>query len=166
MPHRSPAANGTHDRLLVSGAAAVVLGVVLVGQGVLPSQSAAHRVLSAHATLLSAEHAGPAPDERLVAETSPATSVPQTPTLWSASSGRKTAAAACAPHLDLDHDLRLMLVTMALQGQHHTRGYPAAHFHPPSKGDVPASVLILAERSVTHAEASPPAARHPMDLNC
>ena len=166
MPHRISAADGTHDRLLVFGAAAVVLGVALVGQGVLPSQSAAHQVLRAHATLLSAERGGPAPDERLVAETSPATSVPLTPALLSASIGVTQLVAACAPRLDLDHDLRLMLVTIGLQTRRYARAYPAAHFRPPRKGNVPASVLILAERSVAHAGASPPAPQHPMDPNC
>jgi hypothetical protein len=166
MPHCSPAADGTHDRVLVFGVAAVVLGLVLVSQGVLPSQSATHRVLSAHAALLPAERAGPAPDVRLVAETSPATSVPLTPALWRASSGVTRLVAACAPHLDRVHDLRLMLAALALQERRRARGYPAGLFRLPSKGDVPASVLILAEISVARAEASPPSPRHPMDPNC
>jgi hypothetical protein len=166
MPNSIPAVDGTHDFLLVFGVAAVVLGVLLVSQGVLPSQSAAHRVPRAHAALLPAERAGPAPDERLVAETSPATSVPLTPALWSVSSGVTRLVAACAPGLDLDHDLRLMLAALALQERRHARGYPAGLFRPPSKGDVPASVLILAETSVAHAEASPPSPQHPMDPNC
>ena len=159
MPHRSPAAEGTHDRLLVFGAAAVVLGVVLVSQGVLPSQPAAYRVLSAHATLLPAEHVGPAPGERLVAETSPATSVPPTPPVRTATSGATGVVAACPAHFALDRDLRQELMAMALQRRVFTPERPVA----PNKGDVPASVLILAERSVARAEASPRAVEPPID---
>ncbi len=166
MPHRSAEADGTHDRLLVFGAAAIVLGVVLVGQGVLLSQPAAHRVLRAHATLLPAEPGGPTPDERLVSETSPATSARPAFTPRSASTGATGLMAACAPRLDLDHDLRLMLALLALQGQRHAQRYPAGLFRPPTTGDVPASVLILAERSGARAGASPTAPRHPMDPNC
>ena len=37
MPNRHPAADGTHNFLLVFGIAAAALGLVLTGSGVLPS---------------------------------------------------------------------------------------------------------------------------------
>ena len=65
--------------MLVLGVAAVVLGMVMVSRGVLPVQPAAHLVPSAHAALMPAERAVPAPDERLAASTSPTDRVPPTP---------------------------------------------------------------------------------------
>jgi hypothetical protein len=155
--------HGANDFMLVLGMAAVVLGVVMVSQGVLPSPPAVHLVPRAHAALMPAESAGPAPEERLAAYTSPTTSVPPTSAPRTASRGATGLVTACPAHFDL----RQVLAAMALQGQRYARAYPAAHFRPPRKGDVPASVLILAEgSSVAAAEASPPAVELPRGPGC
>jgi hypothetical protein len=155
---------GANDLLLVVGVAAVVLGVVMVSQGALPSQSAAPRVPRAHAALLSAQRAVPAPDERLATHTSLTTRIPPAPATRTASNGATRVVAACAPHLDLDHDLRLVLAAMALQRRRTL--HATANFVPSDKQDVPASVRVLARASVAHAEASPPAARAPHGPGC
>jgi hypothetical protein len=161
--------DGVNDLMLVLGMAAVVLGVVMVSQGVLPSRSAAQLVPRAHATLMPAERGGPAPLERLAAGTSPTDRVSPTHALRTASRGASTGPATCFPRgvttcpphfveLDLDHDLRLTLAAMALQGRHFAREWPVA----PDKQDVPAKDRVLARAegsSVTRAEASPQATR-------
>src|SRR6187402_309501 len=93
--------------------------------------------------------AGSAPDERLVAETAPATSVPPTPVPRIALHDATRLVTACPAHFDYDHDLRQELVALALLGQRQGRErlYSAVHFRPPRKGDVPASVQALAEGS-------------------
>jgi hypothetical protein len=155
---------GANDLLLVVGVAAAVLGAVVVNQGALPSQSAAHRVPSAHAALLPAESAFPGPDERLAADISLTARVSSTPVTRSTSSGATRVVAACAPHLDLDHDLRLVLAAMALQRRRTL--HATANFVPADKQDVPARVRALARASVAHAEASPPAALAPHGPGC
>ena len=132
-----------------------------VSQGALPSQSAAHRIPSAHAALLSDERAVPGADERLAADTSLTARVSPTRT---AISGATRVVAACLPLTDLDHELRLVLAAMALQRRRAL--HATANFVLPDKQDVPASVRALARASVTHAEASPPAARAPHGPGC
>jgi hypothetical protein len=164
MPDREPRAHGANDVMLVLGVAAVVLGMVMVSQGVRPAQPAAHRVPSAHAALMPTERALPVLDERLAADTFPRDRVPPMPR--TTGSGAATAAAACTPRLDLDHDLRLVLLAMALQRRRTL--HPTAHYVPPDKQDVPAKDRALAgvEESVARAEASPPAVGLPRGPGC
>jgi hypothetical protein len=156
--------HSANDLMLVLGVAAVVLGMVIVSQGVLPAQPAAHRVPSAHAALMPTERALPAPEERLTAYASPTTSVPPTRAPRTASSGATGLVVACTPRLDLDHDLRLVLLAMALQRRRTL--HPTAHFVPPDKQDIPASVLARTKGVVTRAEASPQATWGPNGPSC
>ena len=128
--------HGPNDLMLVLGVAAVVLGVVMVSQGVLLSQPAAQLVPRAHAALMPAERGGSAPDERLAAGTSRTDRVSPTHALRTGSRGASTGPATCFPRsvttcpphfeLDLDHDLRLTLAAMALQGRRYPREWPVA----------------------------------------
>jgi hypothetical protein len=155
---------GAHDLLLVVSVAAVVLGVVMVSQGVLPAQLAAHVAPSTRAWSGLTERLVRAQDERPVATKPSADRVPPTPAPRTAISGAITDAAACPPRLDLDHDLRLVLAAMALQRRRTL--HATANFVPPDKQDVPASVRALATASVAHAEEPPPAYRRPNGSGC
>jgi hypothetical protein len=162
MAHGQPPPHAAHDRLLVIGVAAVVLGLVLVGEGVLLAEPTTHRVSREHPVLMAAERIGPAQEERLTTDTPPTNRVPPTSTPRTASSGARTNVASCSPHLDLDHDLRLVLSAMARHRQHFTfaQERPAGYFGAPANQDVLAKYreLVGAEGSVAHAEAFPPAA--------
>ena len=163
MAHSEPPPNAAHDLLLVLGVAALGLGAVMVSQGVLPSQSAAHSVPPPYAALGRVERLVPASDAGPVVTTPPAARVP-TMFALTTSSGATRVVAACPAHLGQDHDLRLVLLTMARQRRRTL--HPTAHFVPPDKQDIPASVLALVKGSSTHAEATPPAARLPTGPGC
>ncbi len=157
MEFREPTPKTAHDLLLVVGVAAVVLGVVMVSQGGLSSPSAAHRVSPTHAAQAQVERPVSAPDARPVttmprAERVPATAAPRT-----ASCGTNTHTWACAPRHDLDHDLRPVLATMALQRRRTL--HPTAGFVAPDKQEIAASVLARVKRSGATPEAWPPAVR-------
>jgi hypothetical protein len=162
MEYREPTPKTAHDLLLVVGVAAVVLGVVMVGGGVLPSPSAAHRVLPTHAAPGRLERLVPAPKERPVAIAPPADRVPITSAPRTARCGTNTHRHtwACAPRHDLDHDLRLVLATMALQRRRTL--HPTAGFVAPDKQEIAASVLARVKRSGATPEAWPPAVRRLM----
>jgi hypothetical protein len=164
MAHRESTPHAAHDLLLIFGVSAVMLGVVLVGQGLLLAQSTAHLIPSAHAALLPAESTVPTSYERLAADTSPANRVPATPATQTASSDATRVIAAGSPRLDLDHDLRLVLAAMALHKRRTL--HVTAHFVPPDKQDVPASVRARAKAVAAHAEAPPPAYRRPNGSGC
>jgi hypothetical protein len=168
MPDREPRADCANDVMLVLGVAAVVLGTVMVSQGDLPAQPAAHRVPSAHATLMPTERTLPAPEERLAANMSPTTTVPSTRTARTTSSGATGPVVACTPRLDLDHDLRLVLAAMALHKRRIPRERPAGHYGTPYTQDVPAKDRALAgvEESVARIEALPRATRRPNGPGC
>jgi hypothetical protein len=136
VAHRAPTPNTTHDRLLVFGVAAAVLGVVMVSQGVLLAQPAAHLVPRPHAALMPVERPLPTQDERLAATASPTDRVPPTPAARTAIRGATTLVAACPPHFVFDHDPRLVLAAMAVQGRRTPRQWLAA----PNKRDVPQAV--------------------------
>jgi hypothetical protein len=136
VAHRAPTPNTTHDRLLVFGVAAAVLGVVMVSQGVQLAQSAAHLVPRPHAALMPVERPLPTQDERLAATASPTDRVPPTPAARTAIRGATTLVAACPPHFVFDHDPRLVLAAMAVQGRCTPRQWLAA----PNKRDVPQAV--------------------------
>ena len=161
--------NGPHrvsDLLLVLGVAAVVLGAVMVSQGVLPSQSPLHRVPPPYAVLGLVERLVPTPDTNPGTVMSPAAWVPASPATQTASSGATTAAVVCPPRLDLDHDLRLVLAAMALQRRRTL--HATAHVVPPDQQDVPAKdrALARAKEAVARAEASPPAIGLPRGPGC
>jgi hypothetical protein len=164
MAHREPPPTAAYDLLLVFGVAAVVLGGVLVSRDVLPSPPAAHRIPRAHAALMSAERSVPAPEERRAAETSPANSFPPTPAPRTAICGAPRTGATCPSPLGLERDLRLVLKAMA--GQRRRTLHPTAHFVPPDKQDIPASVLARTKGVVTRAEASPQATWGPNGPSC
>ena len=151
--------------MLVLGVAAVALGMVMVSRGVLPSQSAAHSVPPTHAVPSWVERLVPASDARPAATMPDAARVPTT-SAQTASSGATTGAAACTPRLDLDHDLRLVILAMARQRRRTL--HPTAHFVPSDKQDVPAKYRVLAgiEETVTRAEASPQATWGPTGPSC
>jgi hypothetical protein len=148
MPHRSPAVDGTHDFLLV-----LVLGVVMLSQGVPPSPVMARPVLGRSSSPMPAEPSLAAANDHLTGDRSQPVGVTPKPVPFPDTSGDGACAEACLSQYDPRRDLRVALTDMMLQ-QRGFAGYPAAHFDPPSKGDVPASVLILAERSTARARPS------------
>jgi hypothetical protein len=150
--------NGRHrvsDLLLVLGVAAVVLGVVMVSQGLSPLPSLLHRVPPLYSVPGLVERPEPAPDVYPGALLSPAGRVPATPTIKTAGSGPNSVVAACPRRLDLDHDWRLVLLAMARQRRRTL--HPTAKYIPPDKHDIPASVLAHTKGAGTPAEASPSA---------
>ena len=151
--------NGRHsasDLLLVLGVAAVVLGVVMMSRGVLPSPSAAHLVPPPHAVPGLVERRAPAPDEHSVAMMSPVDRVPATPR--AATSSATGVIAVCPPRLDLDHDLRLVLAAMALQRRRTLHATSVVAL--PDTQEIPAKdrALARAKEAVARGEATPPAA--------
>jgi hypothetical protein len=161
--------NGRHrlsDLLLVLGVAAVVLVVVLVSRGVLPSQPAAHPVKPTYAVPGLVERRVPAPDAPPITTMPPADWVPTTPVTRTASSGATRVVGACPRPLDLDHDLRLVLLAMALQRRRTM--HPTAHVVPPDMLEVPAKdrALARAMESVSPGQASPPAVGLPQGPGC
>jgi hypothetical protein len=161
--------NGWHrvsDLLLVLGMTAVVLGAVLVSQGVPPLQSALHRVPLPYAVPSLVERQVFAPNANPGTVMSPAARVPATPATQTASSGATMTAAVCTPRLDLDHDLRLVLAAMARQRRRTL--HATAHVVPPDQQDVPAKdrALARAKEAVARAEASPPAVGLPRGPGC
>jgi hypothetical protein len=164
MAHREPSP-AAHDRLLVIGVAGLMLGVVLVCQGMPLAEPTAHLTPHAHATLTPAERDGSAPGVRLATPTSPPDRAPSTPTTRTASSGTTGLLAPCAPYFDLGHDLGQDLAAMAQQGRRVNHECPAGHLVAPANQDVPPEYRALARAegsSVTRAQASPQAARLPM----
>jgi hypothetical protein len=156
-----------HDLLLVFGVATVVIGVMMVSQGGLSSQPAAHLVSGEHSALMPAESAVPAPDPRLTAIMSPTVGVPPTPRASNRSATRVVA--ACTSHLDLDLDLRLELAATAQQRRFASeREHLAGFFGAPANQDVPAKYRELTgdAESVAHVDASPPALRQPNAPDC
>lgn len=149
--------NGRHRLrdLLVLGVTAVMLGVVLVSQGVPPLQSSLHRVPPAYAVPGLVERQVPAPNVYPGTPLSPADRVPTTPATKTAGSGTSPVVAACPLRFDLDHDWRLVLSAMALQRRRTM--HPTAHVVPPDMLEVPAKdrALARARESVSPAEASP-----------
>jgi hypothetical protein len=155
MPDREPRAHGASDLMLVLGIAAVALGVGMMNRGVLPSQSAVHLVPPTHAAPDQVERLAPAPDPHSVADMPPVHRVPATPAMRTARSSATRVAAACPPHLDLDHDLRLVLAAMALHKRRIPGERPAGYYGTPANQDAPAKVRALArvEESVARVEA-------------
>ncbi len=160
MAHVQPPLHPAHDRLLVLGVAAVVLGLLLVGHGVLLAEPATHRVSRAHPMLIAAERIGPAHEERLTTDTPPTNHVPPTSTPRTASSGVTGLLGSCPLPFDLDHDRGQDLAAMAQQGRRIFQEHQAGHCGAPANQDGLAKYRELAgaEGSVAHAAASPPAA--------
>jgi hypothetical protein len=161
--------NGRHrvsDLLLVLVVAAVVLGVVLVSQGVLPSQSALDRVPPRYAVSDLVERLVPAPDAHLGTPRSQAARVPATPAPPTASSGLTTVVAACPARLDLDHDWRLVLAAMALHKRRTLHATP--HVVPPDTQatSAKARALVRIKEAVPPGEATPPATPRPHGPGC
>jgi hypothetical protein len=169
MPECNSPPCRAHDLVLVYGVAVLALGIVMVSRGVLPPPSAVHRVPPTLAALSRVAGLVPAPEERLVAAAPPAARVPTTAAPRSTSCKATTVFAACAPRLDLDHDLRLVLAVMALHRRRIPlvhRVQPAGYSGAPWPQDVPLkdSALASVEESVARAEASRSPTRRPMGL--
>src|SRR5215207_6100299 len=94
--------HGANDLLFVVSVAVVVLGVVMVSQGVLLVQPAAHLGPSTHAALGRVERQVRDQDERPVAANPPADRVPPTPAPQTAINGATRIVAACPLRTDLD----------------------------------------------------------------
>ena len=160
MADNEPTPNATHDRVLVFGVAAAVLGVVMMSQGTLLAQPPTDVVRREHAALMPAERTAPAPAERLIADTAPRDRVTSMPGAVTASSGVTTPVADCPPPFGFDHDPRLVLSAMGLQRRALTLERPVA----PNKQDVPMQDPALAGAVVpmARAEASPQLIRRPI----
>jgi hypothetical protein len=151
--------NGRHrvsDLLPVLGVAAVVLSVVMVCRGVLPSQSPVHWVPPPYAVPGLVERRAHAPDAHPVTMMSPVDRIPATPR--AATSSATGVVAVCPPRLDLDHDLRLVLAAMALQRRRTLHATSVVAL--PDTQEIPAKdrALARAKEAVARGEATPPAA--------
>ncbi len=169
MAHRelTPLTSHTaHHRLLVFGVAAIVLGVAMVSQGVLASQPAARLLPGEHAALTRAARPLPVQDEQLAATTSSTDRIPATRAGRIASIDATPWVVACLPHFNLDHDPRLVLSAMALQGRRFVLERAVGSYGTAGKQYVPTndSALARAAESVwlVRAETSPPAASRPV----
>jgi hypothetical protein len=116
MAHREPSP-AAHDRLLVISVAGLMLGVVLVCNGMPLAEPRAHGVPRAPAMLTPAERDGAALGARLAAPTSPPDHAPATPATRIARSGATGLLSLCGPLFDLVHDLGQDLAAMAQQGR-------------------------------------------------
>jgi hypothetical protein len=161
MPRSAPIPNATHDRLLVFAMGALVLGVVMVSQGVLLGRPMTDLLPSEHAALMPAGRPLLAQDQRLATASSPTDRIPPTPAALMVVSAATTPVAACPPHFDFDHDPRLVLSVMGLQRRGFTLERPVA----PNKQDASIQYPVLARAVVTvlRAEASPQAVEPPTD---
>lgn len=166
MPSREPRAHGASDLMLVFGVATVALGVVMVSRGLLPYPPAAHLVPPTRAALGRVERLMPASDELPVTTMPPADRVAATPETRTVSSSATRVVTACPALLDLDHDLRLVLLAMARQRRRTL--HPTARVVPPDKQHVPARdrALARAQEAVAPAEASPPVVELPRGPVC
>jgi hypothetical protein len=124
MPNRNPAADGSHDFLLVFGVAAAALGFVLMSRGVPPSPVMARQVPSRYASPMLAERSLTAADDHPAADRSPPVGVTPISVQFPDNSGDVACADACPSQYDPRRDLRVTLTDMMLQ----QRGFAG---HPP-----------------------------------
>jgi hypothetical protein len=123
VPNPSPAMDSTHDFLLVFGVAAVVLGVVMVNQGVPPSPVMARPVPSRSAWPVPADPWLAPADAHLTGHRSQPEGVTPKPMPFPENNGDVACADACVSRYDPRRDLRLALTDMMLQ-QRGFVGYP------------------------------------------
>jgi hypothetical protein len=115
--------DGTHDFLLVFGVAAVVLGVVMLSQGVPPSPVMARPVPGGSASPMPADAPLAAADDYLAGDRSQPVGVTPKPVPFPDNSGDGACAEVCLSRYDPRRDLRLALADMMLQ-QRGFVGYP------------------------------------------
>lgn len=145
--NRESTAQGTNDLVLILSVAAFVLGVAMVSQGVLLSQTEAHLRQTTPPALGRVERLVPTRGEHRVAM----------PVTSAASRGGTSSVAVCTARRALECDLRLGLMEMALQQQGFFLDLPDASYeqHAPWKY----RALASAETAVT--PAAPPSLATP-----
>lgn len=170
MSDRNPTASGASDLLLVFGATAFVLGLVLMSRGEPSSHLAAAPKPAAHASPVPAETSVIALDDHPAGGLSvPDGALPTTMPL-PPFCGRVAFTGECPLRNDLDQDLRLVLADMALQQRGIAAHYAASgkqYGAPATDEGLSADPLrAVAEGSAAHAEASPWTARRPIGTGC